>query len=219
MLRLLPLAIGLHLLAVALLLTVRPVPQPVPEEPPKVVFLRVLPRAAAPAPSAPATHPRPPKARPRPQPEDAPAPAGAPHRRAVRGTPARDGRGAGARRRHGCVASRSCRRSERWTSQHGGGAGGPGRDHPGAGHPLQSEATVPGQRTRDGHRRDGGGAGGGGRRRACRARLGQGALLGRRPRRRGGGGDRPVAVLELGLDRLGRPVRVVLDIPVEFSLR
>ena len=69
MLRLLPLAIGLHLLAVALLLTVRPVPRPVPEEPPKVVFLRALPRAAAPAPSAPATHPRPPKARPRPQPK------------------------------------------------------------------------------------------------------------------------------------------------------
>jgi protein TonB len=64
MLRLLPLALALHLLALAVLLTVRPAPRTVPADPPKVVFLRALPRAAsAPAPSAPAAHPTARKAR------------------------------------------------------------------------------------------------------------------------------------------------------------
>ena len=64
MLRLLPLVLALHLLAVAAILTVRPKPLPVPEDPPKVVFLRTLPPARAPAPAAPQAHPRPPRARP-----------------------------------------------------------------------------------------------------------------------------------------------------------
>jgi periplasmic protein TonB len=72
MLRLLPPVLGFHLLALAMLLTVRPAPRPIAEEPPKVVFLRALPRAAtAPAPSAPA-HPPARKAR------------VAPHRREIR---------------------------------------------------------------------------------------------------------------------------------------
>ena len=65
-LRLLPLAIAVHLVALGVLLTVRPVPRPLPEEPPRVVFLRALPPprpAGAPAASAPAPRPSPPKAR------------------------------------------------------------------------------------------------------------------------------------------------------------
>lgn len=58
MLRLLPPVLAVHLAAVAVLLTVRPAPRALPAEPPRVVFLRALPRAAAaPAPSAPAAHP------------------------------------------------------------------------------------------------------------------------------------------------------------------
>ena len=62
MLRLLPLACALHLVALAVLLTVRPAPLPVREEPPQVVFLRALPPARAPAAGGEA-HPPPPKAR------------------------------------------------------------------------------------------------------------------------------------------------------------
>jgi periplasmic protein TonB len=66
LLRLLPLAIALHLVAMVVLLTVHLAPRPIPEEPPRVVFLRALPPArpaGAPAASAPAAHPIPPKAR------------------------------------------------------------------------------------------------------------------------------------------------------------
>jgi periplasmic protein TonB len=66
LLRLLPLAIAVHLVAVAVLLTLRLAPQPVAEEPPRVVFLRALPPArpaGAPAASTPAARPIPPKAR------------------------------------------------------------------------------------------------------------------------------------------------------------
>jgi len=64
MLQLLPPVLALHLLALAVLLTVRPTARPIPEDPPKVVFLRALPRgAAAPAPSAPAARPPARKAR------------------------------------------------------------------------------------------------------------------------------------------------------------
>jgi protein TonB len=65
MLRLLPLAIALHLVALAVLLTVRPAPRLAREEPPRVVFFRALPPArpaGAPAASTPA-RPSPPKAR------------------------------------------------------------------------------------------------------------------------------------------------------------
>ena len=64
MLRLLPLVLALHLVALAAILTVRPKHLPVAEDPPRVVFLRALPAARAPAPAAPQAHPRPPKARP-----------------------------------------------------------------------------------------------------------------------------------------------------------
>ncbi|HZW90618.1 MAG TPA: hypothetical protein VFF12_16155, partial [Myxococcaceae bacterium] len=66
MLRLLPLALALHLVAFAVLLTVRPAPRPLPEEPPRVVFLRALPQARAPAAGAEQAraHPSPQKARP-----------------------------------------------------------------------------------------------------------------------------------------------------------
>ena len=64
MLRLLPAVLGVHLAAVAVLFTVRPAPPAIPAEAPKVVFLRALPRAAAaPGPSAPAAHPPARKAR------------------------------------------------------------------------------------------------------------------------------------------------------------
>jgi protein TonB len=64
MLRLLPPVLAAHLVLVAALLTVRPRPLPVPDEPPRVVFLRALPQARAPAAPAQQAHPRPPKARP-----------------------------------------------------------------------------------------------------------------------------------------------------------
>jgi periplasmic protein TonB len=66
LLRLLPLAIALHLVAVAVLLTLRLAPRPIPEEPPRVVFLRALPPArpaGGPAASAPTARPIPSKAR------------------------------------------------------------------------------------------------------------------------------------------------------------
>ena len=66
MLRLMPLAVAVHLVAVAVLLTLRLAPRPIAEEPPPVVFLRALPPArpaGAPAASAPVAQKSPPKAR------------------------------------------------------------------------------------------------------------------------------------------------------------
>ena len=63
MLRLLPFVFALHLAAFSVLLTVRPAPLPVREEPPRVVFLRALPPARAPAAGVQQAHPQPPRAR------------------------------------------------------------------------------------------------------------------------------------------------------------
>ena len=166
---------------------------------------------------APATHPRPPKARPRPQPRTLRPRRCSPPRRRPR-NPARDARApepAGATAR---VASRSCRRSERWTRSTGEAPVGLGeitRRRP--------SSSVRGHSTRPAHARwassDGWWCGW--------WWTSAGVSSPARP------GCSPVAALDAAaalaaivqwrfsnsVDRLGRPVRVVLDIPVEFSLR